>query len=953
MRERFFEQEKMDDKKAIQRELEASGINDPSEWRKALSPESEEEKKKRIEIDPQKFSGILTYLEGGSQISDRTMIERFSHSTDNAERLSLLHLMSLADAIQCVNKYAESPSAGKYLADRLGFYQKLIQGNATRKQHEQEWDDQQNKYVDVVKEYSIDASQVSPETLRLGVIRDLYYAAMQGTPEMGAVKIATKRINEDLAEQVRQKEAKGEDTRNITKKIRSVVEFRGYYSGVNDYSIGQYADIIELYKKCKEQTQKRFADQELDEKQLEHKAVLLMAKQLEGAYAYTGMLNTSASPYNPSFKEAVVAGQLGHKVMRQMRGMRNKIQETNLEHIERFIGKSGDNRYSREKKMLDDDVKSLTDYTSDNKSYDAWYWRIKKEDGTEEKIYGKEAAALMTQVKNEEALQRASGWHDRETERLTRKFEKSKSQIEKADLPEDEKALQLQSVIERHEKAMAALSVDYETETARLQSRTPEQLLADLEKRQVIVNECFEKRKSLAQKALDLHFRINHTGGDYDSKPMSGIIDWINYAPLGAIKRAHKMMRLGMSDETITEHSLADIIAGQRGATRADLKFVHDLVEKPNSRPTLSQMMKVGNILSVSGYEVSLQEVAELAQKNFYGMTGALKKYNLEQVKQFIDAGINLQSLTTVKEVTDKLGHNLSPQDVAEMASHNIEGIEDAFRLFDLDAVKTLLKNDVHLPVAVAVMNNTKHFGYELNIDQISNVAKNVSDVNDFTSALRGLPLEQVERLFTVGTPYQQFTKVRSALESHHLASDFNSSLVVAQKLVKNNEYDTLDKALQFYSLQEIDQILAKNVTLSGVLEVREALDSKSVTSNLSETIQFAKYGSQYNQGYYVGEAIDAFGIDNVRKIVAKGCQLDKALEVNNYMRGGGYSRSRDQLSARTIEEVLTKGGIEAIIAIAKGGNGVGVALKTIEAGFTVEEITKFPFLISPLVTKK
>jgi len=57
---------------------------------------------------------------------------------------------------------------------------------------------------------------------------------------------------------------------------------------------------------------------------------------------------------------------------------------------------------------------------------------------------------------------------------------------------------------------MAKLQAEYQAEINRLKERTPEQLLADLEQRQAVVNERFEKRKSLAQKALDLHFKINH-----------------------------------------------------------------------------------------------------------------------------------------------------------------------------------------------------------------------------------------------------------------------------------------------------------------------------------------------------------------------------------------------------------------------------------------------------------
>lgn len=943
----------MGPKEHIERELEDSGISHPSEWRKATELESEEEKA----VDKRSFEKLLTYLEGEKKASDKEKIKQFSETEDSIERLELLRTMSLSDAITCIQKYGYTEGSYKYLADRLEFYQDLAEGKATRKSREQEWDEKRQKYVEVVKEYPIDAYSVSPDTIRLGVLRDLFYSAMHGTPELAAVKIATKRINE----------SKTEDSQ----KIKSVVTLFGYYSGIHEGSIGQWADLGDLYKKCLAQIQRKHEGEELDDKQIEHKAVLLMAKRLEDAYNYYGdTINTSASSYNPGFKEAVAAGQLGYRVMRQMRGMRLKIQDTNLEHIERFIGKSGNNRYEREKKRLDDDVKALKDYMSDNKGDGAWYWRIPKEDGTEEKIYGKEAAVLMTQVKNEESLERATAWYEREAERLNHKFEKQKSELENTELLEEEKALQLQAITERHKTALAKLHAEYEAESTRLRERTPEQLLADLEARQTVVNERFEKRKSLAQKALDLHFRINHTG-DYDSKPLAGIVDWINYAPFGTIKRAHKMMRLGASDEQIVEYALADIIAGKRGATREDLKAVRGLVakvkdqdlearQKWEARQKLEAMMKVGSILSISGYEASLDEVAALAGKSFYDMTEALKMYNLEQVKQFMDQGVNLQSITAVRKTTQKFGHDLPPVEVAEIASHNIDGLEDALRLFELDDVRTLLKQDVHLPTAIVVLKNTRQFGYELKIGQIASVAKNVRDIEDFTSALRGLPLAEIEKLFTVGVLYREFSKVKAALEKHGHASDFTTTLEVAQKLIKHNEYDVLNRALDAYSLEEVDQIVKNGAALGSVLAVRKAFEEKGVASDLQETIQFARYASDYNQGYYTKHAIDTFGIENARKIIAKSCRLDRAIKVHDYISGnGGHyisgngDRRRDgEEISESLRESLKRGGIDVVIAIAKAGD-IEVAVKTIEAGFTVDEITRFPFLISPLVAKK
>lgn len=929
MSERHFEQS-MNPKEHIQPELEDAGISHPSEWRKALDLETPLEGEEGMTPDRRSFEKLLTYLEGDKRVSDDEKIKKFSETKDSIERLEILRTMSLGDAVSCIKDYSGQEGSYRYLANRLDFYQKFVTGKATKKQTESEWDDKKREYVQVEKEYPIDASNASPETIRLGMWRDMLYASMQGTPEMGAIKIATKRINQSSAE-------KATKTSGQATKIKGAVELFGYYSGIQEGSLGQYADLGDLYKKCLSYVQRKYEKEKLTDEQLEHKAVLSMARKLEGAYEYNGVVNVSGSSYSAGFKEAISAGQLGHKVMRQMRGMRNKIQETNFEHIDRFIGKSGDNRYAPEHKRLSEEIKLLKEG------------------------YDQEKKQEFTRKENGFVVQKQQGWIERETERLNHKFEKSKTEIEKANLPEEERELQLQSVTARHENAIASVQADYEAEVARLQARTPEQLLADLEKRQVVVNERYEKRKSLAQKALDLHFKINHTGGDYNSKPLGGIVDWINYAPLGAIKRGHKMMRLGMSDETITEFALADIIAGSRGATREDLKFVHGLVEKAkgqdqNARHTLESMMKVGNILSVSNYEVPLTEVADLAGKSFYGMTEALKMYDLEQVKQFMAQGINLQSITTAKKVTEKYGHDLSPAEVTEIASHNIDGLDDSMRSFSLDDIKVLLKQDVHLPIAVAVLNNTRQFGYELDVTQIVSVAKNVRDINDFTSALRGLPLEEVKKIFSDGIAYSEYGQIKQALEKHQLDSGFTAVHALAKKLTRTQEYYNLDSVLNTFTLEEVEQILDKGSALSGVLDVGNAFKTKEIPTNLQEIILFEKYAGDYSKGHYVTQSIDVFGIDNVRKIVAKSCRLDKVIEVNNYINGDS-SRSRrygssDDGMPESLRESLKKGGLDVVIAIAKAGN-MEIAVKTIEAGFTVEEITRFPFLISPLVTKK
>jgi len=332
-------------------------------------------------------------------------------------------------------------------------------------------------------------------------------------------------------------------------------------------------------------------------------------------------------------------------------------------------------------------------------------------------------------------------------------------------------------------------------------------------------------------------------------------------------------------------------------------------------------------------------------------MTEALKMYDLEQVKQFMDQNPNLHSITAARKITQKFGHDLPSVEIAEIASHNIDGLEDALRSFELDDVRMLLKQDVHLPTAVVVLNNTRQFGYELKIGQIASIAKDVKNIKDFTSALHGLPLAEVKKLFAVGMPYQEFSQVKAALVKHGYDSDFATTLETAKKLIKNNEYDTLDNALDVYSLEDIDQIVKSGMRLSDVLDVHNVFQEKGIVSNLQETIQFVKYASNYHQGYYTDQALDTFGIENVRKIISKSCCLDRAIEVHNYISGDSRRRDSKEIP-ELLRESLKRGGIDVVIAIAKANN-IEVAVKTIEAGFTVDEITRFPFLISSLVAKK
>ena len=179
MSERRFEK-MMNSAESVQSDLKDSGVTDPKEWRKTFDLEGDDD----FESINRNFDTLQTYLEGEKRISDEEKIKTFSETEDNIERLELLSTMSLGDAVKCLRDHSDTPGQYRYLANRLDFYQKLFQGKATKRYITEEYDNKKGQYVEVTKEDPIDASDVSPETIRLGVLRDIMFAGMIGTPEL-------------------------------------------------------------------------------------------------------------------------------------------------------------------------------------------------------------------------------------------------------------------------------------------------------------------------------------------------------------------------------------------------------------------------------------------------------------------------------------------------------------------------------------------------------------------------------------------------------------------------------------------------------------------------------------------------------------------------------------------------------------------------------------------------
>ncbi len=821
-------------KKEIRTEIEV-GLDDYKRSKTDEDGDKENLKDYRRELGAiGDFDDLIKFFGENQESSDRNKIERYNQTDDRVEKLNLIRSMSLKDAIECIENYGESPKAIEFLTRRLDFYEKMVNGTATRINHRQEWDSQSGQYRDIVKEYPIDSEHVSQHSIRLGVVRDLMQAAMIGTPEMGALKIVNKRI--------KQKENK--------QNFKSFAVLNGYNSGVTENGYGQpdnlgiYPTLINTYGNAKRQIESSIKKFDLDtpQERIEHKAVLKMSDWLMDVYDnYTKSLYYSNEPSRIDPSEALAWAQLGPKIKERILWMRKKMPNHAFSflNVGRFIGKCGDNKYEGERQRLYGHIKFLKERSSD-----------------EEKKH-------FLEMKNQFAIAKQDIYLQKEFDRLNAKFEKSKTEIEKLDLPEEEKILQLESVTSRFEKAIQDLKNDVESKKEYYLVRNHDQLLGELQERQELVSKRYEQRKSLADKAFDLKFHFDNpetTYGEDGEKTQNfneyaNTINWINSAPMGTIKRAHKMIQRGLNDDSIVQLAVADIVCGNGEITRESLDKLKPIIKDAKSgdyyaKNRLQSILEVGNILSrFDEIEVSVDDIIEFSEKNYNGMTPAIKEFGFEAVKDFLKKNLALHTIVNIK-------------------------------------------------------NTTALHGYNLNNQQIINIATSAYGIEDLNNALRNLSLDQVENIYKNGIAYNNFNTVSSVLAVHNEDNSFTKTLDLSQELA-SKESSSTDRR--------------KGGRRSG---------------------RSSRNGDQFNQ---LNLALDYFTLDQVKFLLSKGSPLCQAINTADLLKKKNIPTSLEEIVALSSEvnlDILETGSLEHFV-------------KTIEAGFTVNEIIRFPFLISPLVTKK
>jgi hypothetical protein len=236
------------------------------------------------------------------KVLDLNTVEKFRDTKDSIQRLSLLSQMSLRNAIECIDTYG-TDKGKNYLNKRLTRYQHLSKNN----------------------------TEVSSGTIRIGLLRDIFHAAMIGTPELAVYDIAKKNIN----------------ARGFSENHLPLIH--GYHSGITQDEIGYtYPFLRKIYDRAYEKVNKKYNPDKYKSDEIEHKAVLIASDWLTSAMDYNDPRRSRFSTYSSNPEEMIAWAQLDSQTRKRFRSMRRKIEGINLTNIGRFIGRSGNYNFTPE-----------------------------------------------------------------------------------------------------------------------------------------------------------------------------------------------------------------------------------------------------------------------------------------------------------------------------------------------------------------------------------------------------------------------------------------------------------------------------------------------------------------------------------------------------------------------------------------------------------------------------
>ena len=662
--------EKTTDRQAIKQELKDYGASSVDELgnleyldNQVLSPEQVFEK----------FDKLFTFL-GEDTKGDPNIVEEYMQATDRKEQLKLILSSSLSDRVRLFcSECFDYPNYDHFM-QKLQFQQDLLNGDV--KVWTQEWSERKGRYINVQKPL-LDPSGIDKKDTQLGLNRATLQSAMIGTPEYGAYIMAL-----DIMR----------DRNWVATSDFPIVN--GYKSSLYTTSIGPWEEIIDEYDTIAKKVAERNPD--MSDEDVEHIAVRRAARLFADSAAYNVTDRGPDSPYISSFHESVAWAQLGSEVQKQLRGMRQKIMGSDLHNIERFIGKSG---YSQKRGSMQAERSRLSNRLN--------YINGLPDDAKQEFLNKENAFEIKKQEE----------WREKEIARIGHKYEmligKTRS--------EERRAI----YASRQEEEIQKVISDTSERIEYFEHRPLDGLLSDIDKRRELLTRRIEKRKSLAEKAIDLHFRLDVKHRVWDSELEDYIevdnrsryhecLDWINDVPFGTIKRAHTRMIDGMPADEIYKLAISEVIRKSVNdpdqANAAIQQLFQDAKNGSSDTQRIRAIMRMAGKLYKYSKELSYSDLESMSSRyteKMGNIEDSLAAFPLSDVKRFVENGLNLSLVPRLSRVAERFGYELDTDQLIELSSKkainryyykDAEGVfASTLRYFSLDEAMIAMDANVNL----------------------------------------------------------------------------------------------------------------------------------------------------------------------------------------------------------------------------------------------------------------
>lgn len=519
----------------------------------------------------QSLENLNEYLEGENYTLNNEAIDEVRETKNRIERLEKLRNMDIVSAVEAVKKI-DPEGYARELMPRIEFYANLAAGKAM--QTLENWDGS-------IEEVPIEGAD--RESISLGLLRDVLWTAMRGTPERGVFILANKTIEEKGLSDVH------------------MILVKGYHSGIDFGEHGtldhSYRKLSKIYNEALQRVRRRRDVKDIAPEQIEHKAVRLASDWLAEAMDYNDPNRGPESPYVGSLDEAIAWARLEGPAKWQFQGMRRKIMEVDLHNIKRFIGKSGENKFHVQARRLKRELEYFNS-ASDKLGLTAEY--------------------------NQREIEYLQNDHEKDRQELIRRHEKAKQEILEADfLSDGEREDQINQLEDRYAQELDMLEQDFTRESSRIASRNVEQVESDLKVKLEEVNEKARENASLAEKAIFLHFKLrDFENSDYNT------IDWINDAPFGLINWTYNALRRGVSPDTAFGYARAAYLFPEATISKNIIRLAQTI-----DTDLIRNIREIGKINQQLGIESDPETSLALAS------------YRPEMYKALINKGYPIEAL--------------------------------------------------------------------------------------------------------------------------------------------------------------------------------------------------------------------------------------------------------------------------------------------------------------------